>query len=135
MFSQTKKVNVVITFLFIFLLAPLFGLSQEVIEIQVSPHVLNLQNQGSVVTIHTDKAYSSVDASSVFLNGVEIQSWKADNQGNFVAKFNMDAIQGLPELEVNEYNTFTLEGNTYSGSTFTGSEDILVVNRVAKGKK
>lgn len=113
---------------------PMFASAQTTIEIQVSPHVLNLQNQGEVVTIHTDISYSLVNAETVFLNGVEIESWKADNQGNFVAKFNMDAIQGLESLIVGEYNTFTLEGLMYSGATFTGSEDILIVNIIPKGK-
>ena len=132
MIFKTKKANVLLTFFFVFLLAPLFSFSQEVIEIQVAPNVLNLQNQGQVVTIHTDRAYSTVDASTVFLNGVEIESWKADNQGYFVAKFNMDEIQGLPELIVDEYNEFKLEGITYGGNPFVGYQDVLIIDRSAK---
>jgi len=88
-----------------------------------------------VVTIHTDFAYLQADASTVFLNGVEIQSWKADIQGNFVAKFNMDDIKDLPELENDKYNTLTLKGQTKDGGSFTGSEDVLVINKVPKGNK
>ena len=132
MFSRTKKVNVLLTFLFVFLLIPLFSFSQEVIDIQVAPNVLNLQNQGQVVTIHTDRAYSTVDASTVFLNGVEIESWKADNQGYFVAKFNMDEIQYLP-FDLDEYNLFTLVGDyTNSGDSFVGEQLVLIIDRSAK---
>jgi hypothetical protein len=73
-------------------------------------------------------------ASSVSLNGVTINSWKADDQGNFVAKFLMSAIKNLP-LNIGGYNTMTLTGNLVSGGTFTGSEEILVVNVIPAGKK
>ena len=135
MIFKTKKANVLLTFFIVFLLAPLFSFSQEVIEIQVAPNVLNLQNQGQVVTIHTDRAYSTVDASTVFLNGVEIESWKADNQGYFVAKFNMGEIQGLPGLIVDEYNEFKLEGTTYGEDPFVGYQDVLIIDRSAKKGK
>ena len=48
---KSKKLNVLIIVLMIGLLIPLSGFNQEVIEIQVSPNVLNLQNNGVVVTI------------------------------------------------------------------------------------
>jgi hypothetical protein len=59
---------------------PLSGISQEVIDIQVSPNVLNLQNNGQVVTVHTEIAYSLVVAETVYMNGIAINSWKADLQ-------------------------------------------------------
>lgn len=131
--SMMKKGNAILIAGFLFLL-PLLSMAQEVIEIQVSPNVLNLQNQGQVVTVHTEIAYSLVDAETVSMNGVEIDSWKADDQGNFVAKFLMDEIVGLP-LDIDDYNTLTLEGTRYDGSTFTGSDDIMVINVIPKGKK
>ena len=115
-------------------LIPVWMTAQTIIEIQFSPNVLNLQNQGQVVTIHTDIAYGLVEAETVYLNGVEIESWKADNQGNFVAKFNMDDIQGLESLVVGEYNNFTMIGTCYDGSTFTGSEDVLIVDNIPAGQ-
>lgn len=114
-------------------MTPVTLFSQD-IEIQISPNILNLQSNVVVVTIHTDIAYSTVDASTVLLIGVEIQSLKSDNQGNFVAKFNMDDIKDLPGLEIGEYNTLKLEGLTGDGGEFTGSEEILVINNVPKGK-
>ena len=108
--------------------------SQTTIEIQVSPNVLNLQNNGEVVTVHTDLAYSTVDAETVSMNGIVINSWKADDQGNFVAKFLMSEIVGLP-LNIGDYNELTLTGVTYSGETFTGTDQILVINVIPQGKK
>jgi hypothetical protein len=103
------------------------------IEIQVSPNVLNLLNQGEVVTIHTDIAYGLVVGSSVTLNGLEISHWKADDQGNFVAKFLMSAVKGLP-LNIGGYNTLVLTGTTINGDTFTGSDAIKVVLNVPSKK-
>jgi len=113
------------------LLACVWATTEISISIQVSPHVLNLLNKGEVVTVHTDIAYSSVVGSTVLLNGVEISSWKADDRSDFVAKFLMEDIKGLP-LNIGGYNTLTLKGETVSGESFEGSEDILVVNNVPK---
>jgi len=100
----------------------------EIIEIQVAPNVLNLQNNGVVVTIHTNIPYSQVNALSVSLNGIEIQSWKADSQGFFVAKFNIEEVKSLDDLEIGVYNTLTLIGESTTGD-FSGSEDILVISQ------
>jgi len=96
------------------------------ITIDVAPNVLNLQNNGQVVTVHTDIAYGVVQASTVYLNNVAIDSWKSDLRGNFVAKFVMNEIKDLP-FEIDDYNTLMLVGTT-SNESFWGSQDILVVN-------
>lgn len=101
------------------------------IEVKISPNVLNLANYGEVVTIHTDIPYSIVVGSTVSLNGLVIQSWKADSRGFFVAKFNIDEVKALPELEIENYNTLTLEGSTVD-DTFSGSADILVINKTGR---
>lgn len=135
MFSKLQfSVKALVSLLFVMAFLPVQLSAQDVIDIQVSPNVLNLQNQGQVVTIHTDISYSLVVGSSVTLNGVEIDHWKADNQGNFVAKFLMSAIKNLP-LNIGDYNTLTIIGVKTNGETFTGSEDILVVNNVPAGRK
>lgn len=100
------------------------------ITIDVAPNVLNIQSAGQVVTVHTSLAYGSVTASSVAMNGVTISSWKADNQGDFVAKFLMEAVKDLP-LKIGDYNTLRIEGQTTKGSSFWGSQAILVVNNVS----
>jgi hypothetical protein len=71
--------------------------------------------------------------SSVTLNGLEISHWKADDQGNFVAKFLMSAVKGLP-LNIGGYNTLVLSGTTINGDTFTGSDAIKVVLNVPSKK-
>jgi len=120
--------------LFVMLALPMYINAQTVIDIQVSPNVLNLQNQGQVVTIHTNIPYSQVVGSTVFLNDVYIKSWKSDNQGFFVAKFLMSTIKNLP-LNIGEYNTLTLIGLKTNGEPFYGSEDILVINVLPNGHK
>ena len=107
--------------------------SQTVIDIQVSPNVLNLQNSGEVVTVHTDIAYSLVVGASVEINDVEISWWKSDNQGNFVAKFEIADIKNLP-LNIGSLNKLTLTGTTIDGEVFIGSYDVMVINVLPKKK-
>jgi len=128
---KTSMVMLIAGFLFSM---PLFTFSQEVIDIQVSPSTLNLQNNGQVVTVHTEIAYSLVVAETVSINGIEIDHWKADDCGNFVAKFLMEEIIGLP-LEIGDYNDFTLEGTKTDGTTFIGTDQVMVINVVKKGQK
>ena len=102
--------------------------------IRIAPNVLNIQSEGTVVTVHTDISYWVVDAYSVSLNGIEISSWKADNRGNFVAKFPMDEVKMLDDLIIGDYNTLTLEGSTRDGEEFYGEIDILIINVLPKGQ-
>lgn len=113
---------------------PLTVQSQTEIDIQVSPNVLNLQNSGEVVTVHTDIAYGLVVGASVTMNDVEISWWKSDNQGNFVAKFEISDIKGLP-LNIGKLNTLKLTGTTVNGETFTGETEIKVINVVPVARK
>jgi hypothetical protein len=105
------------------------------IDIDVSPNVINIQSQSTVVTVHTDIAYSLVVGATVFLNGVEIAWWKSDDRGNFVAKFYSDDIKTLYGLKIGSYNTLTLTGYTNDEQAFTGSQDIMVINNIPAGKK
>ncbi len=110
----------------VLLLIPVTALAFDT-TIEVAPRTLNLDSDGQVVTIHTDIAYWEVDVSSVFLNGVQINSWKADNRGNFVAKFLMEEIKTLDGLVIDGYNTLTLVGATVGGEAFIGSQEIMVI--------
>lgn len=103
------------------------------ISIQVSPAVLNLQNNGKLVTVHTSIAYGLVDGSTVVLNDVEIYRWKSDDRGYFVAKFRMKDIQALP-FDVGEENTFTLMGYTKTGDLFIGSDEVKIIDVLSKKK-
>ncbi len=103
------------------------------IEIDVSPNVLNIQSESTIVTVHTDIAYSLVVGASVFLNGVAIDWWKSDDRGNFVAKFVSDEIKTLDGLKIGDYNTLTLNGYTTGGEAFIGTQAILVIDNVPEG--
>ncbi len=101
------------------------------ITIEVAPRTLNLQNSGEVVTVHTNIVYSNVVATTVSLNDIEIASWKADNRGNFVAKFLMEEVKALAEigsLTVPGENELTLVGFTTEDEKFTGTQTITVID-------
>ena len=132
--SRTKMITGCCLFLLVGLLvSPAISHSFE-IEINISPNVINIQSQGTVVTVHTDIAYSTVYAYSVYLDGVYIQSWKADDRGNFVAKFSMDEVKALDGLVMNDYNTFTMAGVTTEGEPFVGEQEIKVIDVVPAGR-
>ena len=110
-----------------------FGLDIDIV-IDVAPNVLNIQSASNVVTVHTDIAYSLVEGSSVFLNGVEISHWKSDNRGNFVAKFLANEIKTLDGLIIGDYNTLVLTGYTIDYDAFIGTQDIMVIDVMPSGK-
>ncbi len=98
--------------------------------IRIAPNVLNIGSSGTVITVHTDLPFSSVITSSVSLNGIEIQSWKTDALGNFVAKFSMSSVKALVTRGVLQVGvvTLTLTGETSSGG-FSGSSQITIIDR------
>jgi hypothetical protein len=120
------------------ILAPASSQAQDtidtiVVNIQVSPNVLNIQSQGTWVTVHTDIAYSLVDAYSVYLNGIWIKGWKADNQGNFVAKFIIDEVKMLDGLTIGDFNKLTIQGLTKDGVPFLGEDYIKIIDVIPRG--
>jgi hypothetical protein len=104
------------------------------IEIDVAPKTLNIQSQGTVVTVHTNIPYADVDGHTVTLNGIAIQSYKSDNQGYFVAKFSMLEVEALVNDDVLKLGeiTLTLQG-TANNKEFTGSQTITVISIVPEG--
>jgi hypothetical protein len=104
------------------------------IYIDVSPNVLNIQSQSTIVTVHTDIAYSLVKGATVFLNGVAIDWWKSDDRGNFVAKFDSDEIKTLDGLVMGDYNELVLTGFTTDEDAFIGTQDIMVINNEPAGR-
>ena len=99
------------------------------ISIDVAPNTLNLNSHGKVVTVHTDVAYSSNDVYTVYLNEVAIQSWKADNRGNFVAKFKMDDVKTIDGLVLNDYNTLKFVAMTTYDEAVWGTAEVMVIDR------
>ena len=104
------------------------------ILIDVAPNVLNIQSQSVVVTVHTDIPYTDVVGSSVYLNGIAIDWWKADARGYFVAKFNSEEIKSIDGLILGGDNMLTLTGFTTSNDAFIGQQEITVVDNVPAGK-
>jgi len=98
------------------------------IDITVSPNVINIASQSTVVTVHTNIAYGLVVGATVTLNDIEIDWWKSDDRGNFVAKFNAADVKGI--VKPGETATLTLTGATIYKDTFTGTDSVKVVNNV-----
>lgn len=117
----------------IFLFLPFLAFTSLAFEItiDIAPNVLNVASSGTVVTVHTNLPYSSVLSSSLTLDGVQIESWKADDRGYFVAKFEMSAIKSLP-LAINQHHTFMLTGFTKDGQEFSGIQSILIIDKTGK---
>ena len=75
--------------------------------------------------------YFDVDHNNVYLNDIQINSWKADNRGYFVAKFLMSEVKALADsgdLTVPGDNLLTLVGSTKEGTEFIGEQTITVIN-------
>ncbi|MGB2981444.1 MAG: hypothetical protein WBC77_09365 [Candidatus Zixiibacteriota bacterium] len=112
------------------------------IIIDVSPNILNIQSKSTVLTVHTDIAFSLVNGSTVCLIIDDLPpvliSWsKADDCGNFVAKFSMDDIKPLlEETGLVGDCKFTVNGTTTStpAESFCGDQVIRVANNVPNGK-
>ncbi len=104
------------------------------IDIDVAPNVLNIQSQGEVVSVHTNILIGQVVGGSVMLNDIEIEWWKSDNRGNFVAKFLMSEVKALynggdlDPVELPGEITLVLVGDTIDGEVFTGSQTITVID-------
>jgi ABC-type Co2+ transport system permease subunit len=92
--------------------------------ILVSPSTLVMGSEGVWVTVHADIPYRIVDAATVTLNGVPVSATFADNQGELVAKFQIDAVKGTvspPSAEVE------LVARTYDGDEFVGTDTVRVI--------
>ena len=110
-----------------------YAFGEITIGINVSPNVLNIQSKSQVVTVHTNIEYDVVVGSSVTLNGIEINSWKADDRGNFVAKFLSDEVKKLDNLNIGGFNELTLSGITVDEKTFIGRQEIEIISVTPKG--
>jgi hypothetical protein len=99
------------------------------ITIEVAPATLNLRSCGKVVTVHTDILYDDVDVASIYLAGVAIDSWKADDRGYFVAKFVSDDVKTIEGLVIGGLNEFKLVGLDVYETPFWGKQEIMVIER------
>ncbi len=101
----------------------------EEVVIQVSPSTINLAYEGEVVTVHADIPYSGVVTASLKLNGVEVWWTKADNQGNLVAKFDVDSVKDIiavPSADLELSGMVEIEEGFEV--PFSGSDTVKVVD-------
>ena len=137
--SIFKLVGLIALPIIVFCLMPTACQALE-ITIDVSPNILNIQSNSTVLTVHTNIDFHLVNAPTVSIylgadatDPVPISWWKEDDRGNFVAKFSMNDIKA--ELGPDDYNqltTFRMTGETTSGEEFYGEQEILVASNGPK---
>jgi hypothetical protein len=93
------------------------------VDIVISPSTVFLDSNGTWVTVHAEIPYSQVAGVGVTLDGVAVVFTKADNRGEFVAKFNLDDVK---ERLTPGTVTLVLSGWTRDGVPFIGSDEIVV---------
>ncbi len=91
--------------------------------ITVSPNTLVLSSPDTIVTVHSNIPYASVNTVSLTLNGIPATFTKADACGALVVKFGRADVQGIV---VPGIATLTLSGELKDGSPFEASDDITV---------
>jgi len=77
---------------------------------------------------HTDVSFGDIDVATVYLGGVAINSWKADDRGYFVAKFVIDEIKNIDGLVINDYNTLQFVALTIYNEVVWGVADVMVID-------
>jgi len=99
--------------------------SDDPLEVAVSPQTLLLSSvQGGSVAVHTDIPLSSVDVSTVTLDGLSPTYVKADACGDIVAFFDEAEVKAMvaPPSAV-----LTFSGCYVDGTAFSGSDSVRVV--------
>ena len=135
-----KKFKVLFALVCIALMATMTPLASHAdipVTIDVAPNVINLGSSSTWVTVHADIEYAVVNASSVVLivgsSTVPYDLCFADDRGNLVAKFGMNAVKDIlfeyTTVEpIDDWFTFELsvETNTDPVYYFSGEQDIRV---------
>ena len=99
--------------------------TDDPLGIAVSPQNIILSSvQSGAVTVHTDIPLSSVDTSSLDLNGIPVSGVGADALGHLVARFPEDEVKAIVSPPG---ATLTLTGNYRLGGSFSGSDTVKVV--------
>jgi hypothetical protein len=87
----------------------------------VSPSTIVL-DKVDTITVHTNIPLSKVERASITLNAIDATSVFADNCGHLVAKFQVEALQLVPE----EQNELVLEGRWKEGGQFRATDQVWV---------
>jgi hypothetical protein len=91
--------------------------------ITISPKTLFLGSEDTIVTVHSNIPYSTVDTVSLTLNGIPAQFTKADACGDLVVKFSRADVKDIVEPG---FAVLTLSGAFKDGSLFEASDTITV---------
>jgi len=139
-----KKIKVLLALICFALMATMTPLASHAddtavaVAIDVSPNVINIGSSSTWVTVHTDIPYDVVKGGTVdlvvFKDNVElgvviIKLYLMDDRGNFVAKFDIDAVKALFETlgPIDDEFTFVMSGETIDQEVnFSGEQDIRV---------
>ena len=91
--------------------------------ITISPRTLILSSPDTIVTVHSNIPYSSVDTASLTLDGIPATYTKMDACGDLVVKFSRADVKGVvvPGTAV-----LTLSGTFDDGTPFSASDTITV---------
>ena len=91
--------------------------------ITISPNTLALSSEDTIVTVHSNIPYYSVDRVSLALDGIPATYSKADACGDLVVKFGRADVKDIVEPGI---ATLTLSGTFNDGSNFAVSDTITV---------
>jgi hypothetical protein len=91
--------------------------------ITISPNTLALSSEDTIVTVHSNIPYSSVNTVGLTLNNITATFSKADACGDLVVKFGRADVKGIVEPGI---ATLTLSGELKDGSDFAVSDTITV---------
>ncbi len=94
------------------------------VAIQVSPATIALRSAGHDLTVHVDLPFGVVDTASLTLDGLPATGAFADDCGDLVVKFDLDAVK---QRVAPPSATLTLYGNEMNGTPFHGSDTVRVV--------
>ena len=91
--------------------------------ITISPSTLVLSSPDTIVTVHSNIPYASVDTTTLTLDDIEATFSKSDACGDLVVKFARSDVKGIVEPGP---ATLTLSGEFKDGSSFEASDEITV---------
>jgi len=100
--------------------------NDNVIDIVVSPNVLNLESNGGSISVHTDISYVAEAEVNLEVNGTTIDDINTfpDNCGNLVVKCSIDTVKAIVANETEATFILTV---SYDGETYTGTDTIMVI--------
>ena len=91
--------------------------------ITISPKTLVLGSEDTIVTVHSNIPYASVNTVTLTLNGIPATFSKADACGDLVVKFGRADVKDIVEPGI---ATLTLSGELNDGFPFEASDTITI---------